>query len=239
MKGRVVFRALTLVAVVAALVILQWRLDIFSVFTSSRVEGWLRRFGIAAPLVYMLVMALAIVVPPLPSLPLDIVAGAFFGPLLGTLYSAVGALAGAVVSFLIARFFGSIGSLLRGHINFCVHCSNKILTWIVFLSRLVPVVSFDVVSYGAGLTVMSLGMFSLATFLGMLPLTFVYNYFGSVLVIRGWVSTLIAVLFVLLFFLLPHLVERHDFLHLKRFLTHEPETAASDTTSAVRRDARF
>jgi uncharacterized membrane protein YdjX (TVP38/TMEM64 family) len=51
----------------------------------------------------------------------------------------------------------------------------------VFFSRLFPVVSFDIISYGAGLTKMSLGNFSVATFLGMLPLTFIYNTFGSVL----------------------------------------------------------
>ncbi len=52
------------------------------------------------------VMATAVVVSPIPSLPLDIAAGSFFGPLLGTLYAATGALAGAVLSFLIARLLG-------------------------------------------------------------------------------------------------------------------------------------
>ena len=75
----------------------------------------------------MLVMALAIVVTPIPSLPLDIAAGAFFGPLLGTLYSALGALGGSAISFLIARLLGRdlVQRLLRGHINFCAHCSAK------------------------------------------------------------------------------------------------------------------
>lgn len=109
----------------------------------------------------------------------------------------------------------------RGHINFCPHCSDKILTKVVFLSRLIPVVSFDIVSYGAGLTAMSLGSFALATFLGMLPLTFVYNYFGSVLVIRGWVGVLAAGLFVAAFFLIPRLIERHNFLNLRRYVHAE------------------
>ena len=37
-------------------------------------------------------------------LPLDIAAGAYFGPVLGTLYSALGALGGACAGFLIARW---------------------------------------------------------------------------------------------------------------------------------------
>jgi uncharacterized membrane protein YdjX (TVP38/TMEM64 family) len=223
MRHLAVIKVLVLITIVAAVVVLQLTLDIFSYFSPERIQGWLEQVGVAAPLVYMLVMALAIVVSPIPSLPLDIAAGAFFGPFLGTLYSAVGALGGSVVSFLIARFLGRelVRRLLRGHINFCVGCSDKILTKVVFFSRLIPVVSFDIVSYGAGLTAMSLGKFVLATFLGMLPLTFVYNYFGSLLVIRGWLSALIASVFVLLFFLLPRLIERYDFLRLKRYFRHE------------------
>lgn len=133
----------------------------------------------------MLVMALAVIISPIPSLPLDVAAGAFFGPLLGTVYSLVGALGGAVVSFLIARFLGRniIERFLRGHINFCTKCSDRLLTKVIFLSRLLPIVSFDIVSYGTGLSKMSLRAFSVATFVGMIPLTFVYDYFGSVLVV--------------------------------------------------------
>lgn len=130
-----------------------------------------------------------------------------------------------MLSFLIVRLLGRdlIRRILRGHISFCPRCSDKILTKVVFLSRLVPVVSFDVVSYGAGLTAMSLWKFALATFLGMLPLTFIYNTFGSVLVIRGWVSALLAAAFVALFFVIPWLIERYDFLKLKRYFPHLEE----------------
>jgi uncharacterized membrane protein YdjX (TVP38/TMEM64 family) len=78
---------------------------------------------------------------------------------------------------------------------------------------------------------MSLGKFALATFLGMLPLTFIYNYFGSVLVIQGWVSALVAAVFVALFFVIPWLIERYDFLKLKRYFSHVQE----ETTEQPRR----
>jgi uncharacterized membrane protein YdjX (TVP38/TMEM64 family) len=222
MKPTTIFKILAFVALIALILILQLTLDVFSHFSPEKIEGWLQRAGVAAPLLYMGVMALAIVVTPIPSLPLDIAAGAFFGPLPGTLYSALGALGGSVISFLIARLLGRdlVKRILRGHISFCPRCSDKILTKVVFLSRLIPVVSFDVVSYGAGLTAMSLWKFALATFIGMLPLTFIYNTFGSVLVIRGWVSALVAVAFVALFFLIPRLIERRDFLKLKRYFPH-------------------
>jgi len=149
--------------------------NVTSLFHLDRVQALLVKAGGFAPLLYMIIMAMAVVISPIPSLPLDVAAGAVFGPLLGTMYSAIGALGGAVVSFLIARLLGRelIARFLGGHINFCVQCSDRLPTKVVFLSRLLPVVSFDIVSYGAGFTSMSLRKFTVATFLGMLPLTFV------------------------------------------------------------------
>jgi uncharacterized membrane protein YdjX (TVP38/TMEM64 family) len=81
-----------------------------------------------------------------------------------------------MISFGVARLLGRelIERFLSGHINFCGECSDKLITKAVFASRLMPAVSFDVVSYGAGLTKISLRKFAVATFVGMLPPTLVY-----------------------------------------------------------------
>lgn len=50
---------------------------------------------------------------------------------------------------------------------------------IVFASRLLPFISFDVVSYAAGLTTLSLWRFALATFAGILPASFLLAHFGG------------------------------------------------------------
>ncbi|NIM98558.1 MAG: TVP38/TMEM64 family protein, partial [candidate division Zixibacteria bacterium] len=95
-----------------------------------------------------------------------------------------------------------------------------LLAKVVFLSRLLPIISFDIVSYGAGFTKMSLRSFSLATFLGMLPLTFLYNYFGSALVVGRGLALVLGLVMVLFFFVFPRLIERYDFLSLRRFFQH-------------------
>jgi uncharacterized membrane protein YdjX (TVP38/TMEM64 family) len=187
----------------------------------------LQCMGSFAPLGFMAVMALA-VASPLPSLPLDIAAGIFFGPYLGTLYSAAGALVGSIISFSIARLLGRslIERFLHGHINFCYTCSNRMLTGVVFFTRLVPTVSFDMVSYGSGLTKISLWRFSLATFLGMLPLTFIYNYFGAALVLDSRVAVGFGIIVVLLLFLMPVWVERYAREKLRgmfRHISHKAE----------------
>jgi uncharacterized membrane protein YdjX (TVP38/TMEM64 family) len=80
--------------------------DVKDYFKPELLEAWLQESGYFAPIIYMLLMAAAVIISPIPSLPLDITAGAFFGPFLGTVYSVAGALAGALVSFLIARSLG-------------------------------------------------------------------------------------------------------------------------------------
>jgi len=50
---------------------------------------------------------------------------------------------------------------------------------LVFVLRLIPVVSFDVISYAAGLTRIPFWKFLLATALGMAPGTFAFVYLGG------------------------------------------------------------
>jgi len=202
-------KVIFIVLIVIAVIILQYRWDLASFFKPDNIKQWLDDAGSLAPLLYIGIMMAAVVISPIPSLPLDIAAGAFFGPFLGTIYSVIGALAGAVASFLIARLLGRelVERFLGGHINFCSQCSDKLLTKIIFFSRLLPVISFDVISYGAGLTKMSLKKFSVATFLGMIPLTFIYNYSGSVMAFGKGLTFFLGVFMVLLFFLIPKWLE--------------------------------
>lgn len=208
--------------IVLAVVAVNQQLDLSLFLDPERLAAWLRAAGPFAPVFFMGLLALAVVVSPLPSVPLDIAGGVVFGPWLGTLYAALGALVGSVVSFTLARFLGRpfIERFLSGHIQFCAECSDKLLTKAVFVSRLIPGVSFDLVSYGAGLTMMSLRKFSVATFLGMLPLTFVYTSLGAVLAVGKAFTLVLGATMVALFFLLPRWIERSDLFGLRQAFVH-------------------
>lgn len=218
-----VVKIILLIVLAVSLLLSQFLWDIASYFNPEQIRVWLEEAGPLAPLLFMLIMALAIVISPIPSLPLDIAAGAFFGAFWGTVYASVGALAGAMVSLYIARALGRdlISRWIGGHINFCTQCSDKLLIKIVFLSRLLPLVSFDIVSYGAGLTKMSLTKFSLATYLGMLPLTFIYNYYGATFAVSTELAIILGGLLVILFFLLPRWIEKYDLFSLRKIFQHD------------------
>ena len=219
------FLLFAVLAIVFALIAFMVKIPYF--VTPEGIRDWLAGAGAFAPLAYMAVMAL-VVASPLPSLPLNFAAGAFFGPLPGTLYSVAGATGGALISFTIARFLGRelVERLLKGHIHFCTPCSDKLLAKVVFFARLLPVFSFDLISYGAGLTKMSVRYFIVANFLGMLPLTFLYNYAGTALVVGNVLSIVLGAAMVALFFLLPGWIERRNLFSLRRFFEHPPEEAA-------------
>ena len=218
------WKGLAGVALIAAGLFAVLHYDLAAYLAPDAIRDLLDTAGPAAPLVFMGLMGVAVVVSPLPSLPLDVAAGAYWGPWLGTLFAATGALLGAMASFGITRLLGRafVERVVGGHISFCGECSDHLLVRIVFVTRLIPAISFDLVSYGAGLTKMTLWKFSLATFFGSLPLTFAYTWSGPLLFSGGALPVVGGVLMVALFLVLPRLIERHDLFGLRQVFTHPP-----------------
>lgn len=208
--------------------LLQW-LDVEQFLNPERIVAHLRAAGPLAPLLFMLLMAAAVVISPIPSLPLDLAAGVTFGVVTGTAYSVIGAEIGAIISFLIGRALGreAMTRIFRTEIRFCERCSDRHLAFFVFLARLVPVFSFDLVSYGAGLTNMSLRAFAVATLLGMIVPTLALTYAGSQVVSGEWLLVLLGLIMVALFLLIPRLVVRYPSAWWVRLLRGEAPVMAS------------
>lgn len=185
-----------------------YSLDLSEWLNPEQLVEYFNSLGSSGPVVFILIMATAVVVSPIPSLPLDLAAGVAFGPFLGTTYAVIGAEIGAIVSFLIGRALGRdvIARLLRVNVVFCQTCSDHHLMGLIFFARLLPVFSFDLISYGAGLTNMSLRMFAVATFFGMIPPTFALTYLGGSMTAIEWVPLLLGLLCVGLFLFLPKLI---------------------------------
>jgi uncharacterized membrane protein YdjX (TVP38/TMEM64 family) len=166
--------ALIAVAVASLVVGLVWD-ALFGKIIPLRPEGirdWLDGLGAWAPLVFVALMTAAVVVSPIPSVPLDIAAGLAFGLVWGTLYTLLGAEIGAVIAFTIARRLGRPrlarrlpGAAMRRIDDLATRRGARA----ILLMRLLPVFNFDWVSYAAGLTSMPLPVFALATFVGMIP----------------------------------------------------------------------
>ena len=205
------FRATVILLLVAAFYLVGQSVDFEELLSQDQLTAALESAGPFAPLVLILTMTIAVVVSPIPSLPLDLAAGAAFGPFLGMIYAVTGAELGAILSFLIGRALGRelLSKLLRVDVVFCEMCSDHKLMVLVFLARLLPIFSFDIVSYGAGLTNMSLKVFAIATLLGMILPTFALTYFGSSVVTTQWPLILLGALMVGLLVFLPKLLVKY------------------------------
>ena len=198
------------------------------ILTPEKLTSLLRELGVAGPFALMGLMTLAVVVSPIPSLPLDLAAGAAYGPFWGAVYVLIGAELGAIISFLIGRALGRdvVSRWLKRDVTFCGDCSDHHLLGLMVVARLVPIFSFDIVSYGAGLTKMSLKAFALATFVGMAPPTFALTYLGSAVVTVQWPFILAGGLLVLFFLFLPKWIMKHRMSWWVGVLQGKPMVAA-------------
>jgi uncharacterized membrane protein YdjX (TVP38/TMEM64 family) len=204
-------KVMLLLVVVGSSLVLGWKIDFERTLNPGHLAEVFQSLGPWGPPILIVSMAAAVIIPPIPSLPLDLASGAAFGPLIGTTYAVIGAAIGAIVSFLIGRVLGreGISRLLRVDAVFCEKCSDHHVGLLIFLARLIPVFSFDIVSYGAGFTTISLRTFSLATIAGMIPPTFAFTYLGSSVVSAEWLLIGSASFLVAIFILMPKWLKRH------------------------------
>ncbi|MDQ3699480.1 MAG: TVP38/TMEM64 family protein [Chloroflexota bacterium] len=148
----------------------------------GRLRDYLRGLGAWAPAVSFLLMVVQSVAAPLPAFVITIANGLLFGAFWGTVLSWSSAMVGAALCFGIARALGrptverlaGSGPVAKADAFFDRYGSAAVL-----IARLVPVISFDVVSYAAGLTRIGLLPFLVATGLGQLPATIVYSILGE------------------------------------------------------------
>jgi uncharacterized membrane protein YdjX (TVP38/TMEM64 family) len=167
-----------------------------------------KRFESAGPLLIVGMLAAAIVFSPLPSAPIALAAGAVYGHTWGTIYVVIGAELGALIAFTLARWIAhdTISRLLEGRAAYNLIGSQNALTVTVFVTRLMPFISFDLVSYAAGLTRITTIRFALATLGGIIPASFFLAHFGDELTSadahRVGFGVLILGLLVVVFFLI-------------------------------------
>ena len=155
-----------------------------SQFDTNAVIEYLRGWGAWAAVVSAILMVLQSIAAPIPAFLITLSNAAIFGWVIGAVLSWSSAMAGAALCFYIARGLGrdvvekltSKGAMASVDVFFERYGDRAIL-----ICRLLPFVSFDFVSYGAGLTNMGFWRFFIATGIGQLPATIVYSYVGGTL----------------------------------------------------------
>ena len=161
----------------------------------ERIIKLARYSGVGGPLIIIGSMTIAVVLSPLPSAPIAMAAGAIYGSIEGTFYVFSGAMLGAFIAFSIGKTLGFkiAQTWLETHYPNYSSSNQQQLMWLVMVSRLIPFISFDLVSYAAGITALSYHRFLLATAIGILPSSFLLAYFGEAAGEQSFVINLIIV----------------------------------------------
>jgi uncharacterized membrane protein YdjX (TVP38/TMEM64 family)/rhodanese-related sulfurtransferase len=148
-------------------------------FDAAALEAWVRDTGPVAPLLFMLIYALATVLF-LPGSVLTLAGGALFGPVLGTFCNLTGATLGATLAFLIARYLAAdwVASKAGGRVKQLITGVEGEGWRFVAFVRLVPLFPFNLLNYALGLTQLRLLHYILATYVFMLPGALAYTYLG-------------------------------------------------------------
>jgi uncharacterized membrane protein YdjX (TVP38/TMEM64 family) len=175
-----VVKIVLILTVVAALLLASKFLPVTKYLTD--LLTWTEGLGIMGPVVVALFYIVACVFF-IPGSILTLGAGFLFGPVWGTITVSIGSTLGAAAAFLVGRFLlrDSIEKKLSGNHKF--KAIDKAVGEqgfkIVLLSRLSPVIPFILLNYAYGLTKVSFWRYVLASWIGMLPGTIMYVYFGS------------------------------------------------------------
>ncbi|MBI4544580.1 MAG: TVP38/TMEM64 family protein [Gemmatimonadetes bacterium] len=149
--------------------------EVLALLESVRGADWA---GAAFVLVYAGATALA-----LPGSVLTLAGGALFGLWPGVPFNLAGATIGSVLAFLLARFLGRdfVAARLGGRAAALDRAAGRHGFRAILLLRLVPLVPFNALNYGAGLSGVRFRDYVLGSAVGMLPGTFAYTYFADAL----------------------------------------------------------
>ncbi|MGD7045804.1 TVP38/TMEM64 family protein [Jeotgalibacillus proteolyticus] len=146
----------------------------------SDIRDFILSFGWWGPVIFFLIYTIGPIVF-FPTSVLSLGAGLAFGVWPGVLYIIIGATGAATTGYIMARLFGR--SVLKIE-NFA--WSEKLFKQMekrgflyIFTLRLIPIVSFDLLSYAGGISKVRFKSFIFATIFGMIPGTFAYSFLGA------------------------------------------------------------
>jgi uncharacterized membrane protein YdjX (TVP38/TMEM64 family) len=148
-------------------------------------KSWINGLGPIGPLVYVLLFIAACLFF-LPGLPVAILGGLAFGPIMGTVWASIGSTLGAAAAFLVARYVAR--DMVEGWAQ-----SNQVFKKIddgvaaqgwrmLMITRLVPVFPFNLQNYAYGLTKIGFPTYVLVSWICMLPGAMAFTFMGGAIV---------------------------------------------------------
>ena len=161
-------------------------------FLKETVRSW----GLMAPIVFIAIQALQVIISPIPGEITGPVGGALFGTFWGLVYSTIGLTLGTLACFAVGRKWGEpfVRPWLSEHnwnrMNFILEAEGAILCFILYL---IPGFPKDIISYLFGISPMPFWVFAVVSTLGRIPGTWMSSYFGAHVADQQYIYALVFV----------------------------------------------
>ncbi|MFX1568176.1 MAG: TVP38/TMEM64 family protein [Promethearchaeota archaeon] len=138
--------------------------------------------GFIGIIFFIIVMGLQGLIIPIPSEIVLLATGMIWGSVYGGIMGIIGSLAAGLLCFYISRKGGRpIAEKFVGTkaINMADEFIEKYGIWAILISRMLPFIAFDPISYASGLVEMDIKKYSIGTLIGAIPRAFFFAWLGS------------------------------------------------------------
>jgi len=187
-RGRWAIAASVLIVTLAVVIwfattdspLLKWLMRLYE--DKHLLKETVRSWGWLAPLVFIAIQALQVIISPIPGEVTGPVGGALFGTFWGVVYSTIGLTAGTLFCFWVGHRWGEplVRAWLSDHnwnrMNFILEAEGAIICFILYL---IPGFPKDIISYLFGISPMPFWVSAVASTVGRLPGTVLSSYFGA------------------------------------------------------------
>jgi uncharacterized membrane protein YdjX (TVP38/TMEM64 family) len=142
----------------------------------------LREWGILAPVIFISLQALQVIIAPIPGELTGILGGYLFDQWVGLLYSTIGLTVGSVAAFAVGRWLGAhyvqrlVSPDIWRKLGFIIEAEGIVLCFVIFL---IPGLPKDMTCYLFGLSPMPFWVFAVVSTLGRMPGTCILSAQGA------------------------------------------------------------
>ncbi len=177
-----IFDIVSTIVVLLVIFVIAWSIPL------ETIKLFISQNQILGGMIFVFMMVLSTVIPPITIFPLIPFVGVVLGPFITMIYSIVGWTIGSVVAFIIARQYGRPFLAKYVSLDKIDEWENKIpenneFVVLVVLRMITPV---DVLSYAMGMFCrICLWKYTLASFIGVIPFSFVLAYGYDIVLLRN------------------------------------------------------
>ena len=219
-KPGILLIALAIVATTVLLLV--FRREIWGVFSSpERIEETVTEWGLWAPLAFIILQIVQVVIFIIPGEIPQIAGGYLFGLVPGSLYSILGIVAGSSFNFLLARVFGVpfVRVLFKENrlrdFEAITHSSRAQIAF--FLLFVIPGIPKDILCYVAGLSPLRFVAFLVISTIGRIPGIVGSAAMGSAAASKEWLLAVILLVLAVVLFVLGMIYRERIHTVIERF----------------------